>query len=84
MAESDLSCIEIVELVNDYLEGSLERDERTRFEEHLGECPGCAAYVDQMRTTVRLTGRLRAGELSPDVQAQLVAAFRGYRANSPG
>jgi predicted anti-sigma-YlaC factor YlaD len=81
---ADLSCIEIVELVNDYLEGTLARHDRVRFEEHLGVCPGCAAYVDQMRTTVRLTGRLRADELTSDVRAQLVEAFRGYRAGSPG
>jgi predicted anti-sigma-YlaC factor YlaD len=82
--DPDLSCIEIVELVSDYLEGMLARDERVRFEEHLGECPGCAAYVDQMRATVRLAGRLRAEELAPDVRAGLVETFRGYRASSPG
>ena len=49
-----MSCQELVELVTDYLEGALDDDERARFEEHLGECDRCRAYLDQMRMTVRV------------------------------
>jgi anti-sigma factor RsiW len=80
----DLSCAELVELVTDYIEDGLPAAERARFEEHLGVCEGCANYLDQMRTTIALTGRLRSDDLSPEVQAGLVNAFRGWRANSPG
>ena len=80
----DLTCAELVELVTDYLEGALTHEERLRFEEHLTVCEGCVNYVDQMRTTIALTGRLRVDDLSPEVTAELVGAFRDWHADSPG
>jgi predicted anti-sigma-YlaC factor YlaD len=80
----DLTCAELVELVSDYIEGALALDDRARFEEHLTICSGCANYLDQMRTTIALSGRLRVDDLSPAARADLVDAFRGWRANSPG
>ena len=80
----DLTCAELVELVSDYIEGALALDDRVRFEGHLTICSGCANYLDQMRTTIALSGRLRVDDLSPEVRADLVDAFRGWRANSPG
>ena len=80
----DLTCAELVELVTDYLEDALPAEERARFEEHLTICEGCFNYVDQMRTTIVLTGRLRVDDLSPEVAAELVGAFRDWHENSPG
>jgi predicted anti-sigma-YlaC factor YlaD len=84
MAESGLSCAELVELVNDYLDGALAPADRSRFDEHLEECDGCRNYLEQMRITIGLTGRLRIADLSTSAQADLIAAFRSYRGNSPG
>ena len=80
----DLTCAELVELVSDYIEGALALDDRVRFEEHLTICSGCANYLDQMRTTIALSGRLGVDDLTPEVRADLVDAFRGWCANSPG
>ena len=80
----ELTCAELVELVSDYIEGALALDDRVRFDEHLTICSGCANYLDQMRTTIALSGRLRVDDLSPEVRADLVDAFRGWRTNSPG
>jgi len=84
MVEDDLPCNELVELVNDYLDGTLPSDERARFDAHLQACPGCRNYLDQMRTTIGLAGRLRIGDLSPLARAELISAFKGYRSSSPG
>ena len=71
----DLTCQELVELVTDYCEGALTPSERERFEAHLAVCEGCAAYLEQIRTTVRL---VRAtGEQPPEV-AGLLRAFRDW------
>ena len=79
MAESaDLTCAELVELVTDYLEGSLEPDEQDRFERHVEMCEGCAIFLDQIRTTVRLTGRLTEDKLSPSARDILLDAFRDW------
>ena len=46
----ELACVEVVELVTDYLEGVLPAAEARRLERHLDTCPGCTEYVEQMRT----------------------------------
>jgi anti-sigma factor RsiW len=76
-AATDLTCRELVELVTDYLEGALPAHERVRFEAHLGECESCVAYVEQMRTTVRLTQAAGTADV-PGMDA-LMEAFRGYK-----
>ncbi len=76
---SDLTCQELVELVTDYLEGALAPEDSARFEQHLGSCPGCRAYLEQMRETVRLTGALREDDLAPAVRDALLAEFREWK-----
>jgi anti-sigma factor RsiW len=60
----ELACVEVVELVTDYLEGVLPAAEARRLERHLDTCPGCTEYVEQMRT---IAGSLRnlADETGP-------------------
>ena len=74
----ELTCIELVELVTDYLEGSLSDEDRTRFDDHVRGCDGCTNYVDQMRTTIAVVGRVEADDLSEETKAELLAAFRGW------
>jgi len=78
--DRELACQEVVELVTSYLEDALEPAERERLEEHLVFCDGCQNYLEQMRTTIRLTGRV-ALELPAALEQQLLDAFRGWRAN---
>jgi anti-sigma factor RsiW len=40
----DLVCQQAVELVTEYLEGTLSRSARRRFEAHLAGCPHCPEY----------------------------------------
>jgi len=75
----DLSCAELVELVSDYIEDALTPQERAQFDEHLRKCGGCTAYLDQMRTTIELTGKLRLDDLTPAARAELLNAFRDWR-----
>lgn len=77
-ADNELSCRELVEIVTEYLEGALAPGERARVERHLGDCEGCTVYVDQMRETVRLTGRLREQDLEPAARETLLRAFRDW------
>lgn len=79
-AEPDeLTCRELVELVTDYLEGSLPPAQLARFERHLDDCDDCPRYIDQLRTTIRLTGRLTEADVLPDGRAALLAHFRAWR-----
>jgi len=78
----EIDCDELVEVVTDYLEGTLDADTRRRFTEHLELCDGCDTYVEQMRETVRVTGTLAEDDLQPDMRDKLLAAFRGWKAGT--
>lgn len=77
--EPELTCAEVVELVTDYLEGRLSESARRGFDEHLTECDGCTAYVEQMRTTIAVSGRLSSPEPRAELEERLLQAFRGWR-----
>lgn len=76
--QRELACREVVELVTAYLEDALDAVDRERFEEHLVFCDGCANYLEQMRTTVRLTGS--ADLVVPAaLESRLLQAFNDWR-----
>jgi hypothetical protein len=51
---------------------------RQRFEEHLENCDGCEAYLDQFRETIAVVGKLRPEHLSSPARAALLAVFRDW------
>lgn len=73
-----LSCQELVELVTAYLEGALGPEDAARFEQHITGCDGCGAYLEQMRATIRLTGRLTPEAVPPEAERALLSAFRSW------
>jgi anti-sigma factor RsiW len=54
-------------------------EDRRRFDAHLGECPFCTSYLEQMRATVARLGALPGDPLPADVRADALAAFRDWR-----
>jgi anti-sigma factor RsiW len=77
--ERELACQQIVELVTAYLDDALPAVDRERFEEHLVFCDGCSNYLEQMRTTIRLAGRV-PDRLPPVLEDRLLEVFHGWRA----
>jgi anti-sigma factor RsiW len=75
----ELACREVVELVTDYLEGTLSRRDRRRFEAHIAGCEHCAEYLAQLRQTIEETGRLRVDDLEPAVLDELLDVFAEWR-----
>ncbi len=74
-----LVCQEIVELVTDYLERTLSRRDRRRFEAHIAGCEHCTEYLAQMRETLRLTGKLVPEDLSPEMQREFGEIYTRWR-----
>ena len=74
-----MHCKEVVEVVTDYIEGTMPAADRARFEEHLKLCPYCLEYVEQIRSTISALGK--APEEPPDAhtQARLLDAFRDWK-----
>ena len=75
----DLVCRQAVELVTEYLEGTLSRSARHRFEAHLAACPHCTEYLAQMRETISLTGRLAPEDLTPQMRDEFVDLYRRWQ-----
>ena len=71
-------CQELVELVTPYLEGVLPADEVAAIEQHLGECSGCRAYVEQMRQTIRLVGHIPHDSVDAHAREQVLSIFRTW------
>jgi predicted anti-sigma-YlaC factor YlaD len=83
VTDPGLPCIEVVELVSDYLDGELDPETGRRVEEHLALCPACRAYVEQVRDTVRALGCMPADGLPEDAVAELETAFAAFRRRDP-
>jgi anti-sigma factor RsiW len=79
LRRKDIVCQEAVELVTEYLEGTLSRRDRRRFEAHLRACANCAAYLEQIKMTVELTGTIEPDDLTPEAQADLTELYRRWR-----
>ncbi len=75
----ELTCLELVQLVTEYLEGGLSARDRRRFERHLRACKDCPTYIQQMRETIRLAGVLREDDVQPEVRDELLAVFRDWK-----
>jgi anti-sigma factor RsiW len=79
MTTGPMDCNELVELVTAYLDGSLDLDNRARFDLHLLECDGCENYLQQFRRTLATLGKVPFDDLDPVFRARLIDAFKDWR-----
>jgi predicted anti-sigma-YlaC factor YlaD len=75
----ELTCREVVELVNDDLDGALTAHELARFKQHLSSCDGCDRYVNQMRLTIQTVQRLRREDVPARTRDELLDRFRRWK-----
>lgn len=75
----EMTCRELVELITDYLEGALRPEDRAQFEAHLAACSGCANYLEQMRRTISLAGRLSEEAIPEESRSELLRLFRDWK-----
>jgi predicted anti-sigma-YlaC factor YlaD len=80
-----VTCREFVEVLTDYLEDAVEPGTRAEIERHIVICRGCSNYVEQMRSTIGLLGRIaaeNADEADRDVRGErLLSMFRAWQAD---
>ena len=75
----ELTCREVVELVNDDLEGALTAHELARFEQHLSSCDACDRYVNQMRLTIETVQCLPWEDVPARTRDELLDGFRRWK-----
>lgn len=74
----EVRCVEFVEQITEWLDGSLADDDRRRFEAHLARCLPCTRYLQQVRTALRLLREreVQRGSAPAHLRAALVEEFR--------
>jgi len=77
--EHGYTCTQVVELATDYVEGALPPELVEAFEMHLNFCDGCFNFVEQIRATAELGGRVDEEQIPQAMKANLLAAFRDWR-----
>ena len=75
----DLACIEVVEIITDYLEGALPAAEARRLKRHLDTCPGCTEYLAQLRAVAGSLRGVTDASFPAEMRDGLIADFRRLR-----
>lgn len=60
----DIHCVDLVELITDYLDESLSPADIERFDDHVEDCEACRVYIDQIKMTITLTAGSERNELA--------------------
>ena len=75
----EIGCAECVELLADYIDGSLPPDTTALLEWHLDGCQPCVAFVNTYKGTVNAARRLRESpetRLPPELRQKLIAFLK--------
>lgn len=75
-----MTCREFVELVTEYLEGTMAPADRARLEAHLALCDACTEYLRQIRSTIVTMGKLREEQIPEPAKSDLLDVFRRWKA----
>jgi anti-sigma factor RsiW len=72
-------CASGVELLMEYLEGTLAPDVRADLEAHVAACPRCVAFVASYQATPRILRQATVAALPADLEASLGEFLRRRR-----
>ena len=64
-------CQQITDLILDYLTGELHPDTAAEFEEHLGICQDCVAFMNTYKKTVEVTRSLPCEDIPPEMEKRV-------------
>jgi anti-sigma factor (TIGR02949 family) len=70
-----LTCKDFLHELSDYLDESLDKDERTKLEKHVAECPNCWVISDTTKKTIQIFKGMDPYPVPEDVRARLMAAL---------
>ncbi len=70
-----LTCKDFLHELSDYLDESLDKEERAKLEKHVSECPNCWVIADTTKKTVQIFKGMDPYPVPEDVQARLMAAL---------
>jgi anti-sigma factor RsiW len=68
----DIGCPECMDLLADYVDGSLPKDKAELLEWHIEGCAPCVAFVNTYKGTVDAARRLREATMPPELRRKLI------------
>ena len=75
-----MTCRQLIEFLDDYVEGRITVEERGRFDAHLMGCRACVEYLAAYRQTIALAKNASAEVAEmPDGLVRAIMAARGLR-----
>jgi len=66
-----LRCRDVGQLLYEYVEQRLEPPISQQLEQHLADCPGCLAFINTYKQTVRVSADLHCKDIPPELQRKL-------------
>ncbi len=69
--QADRTCQQITDLILDYITGELHPDTAAEFEEHLGICPDCVAFMNTYKKTVEVTRSLPCEDIPAEMEKRV-------------
>lgn len=71
-----LRCQDTADLLDDYLDGALDRADALALEAHLTGCQDCTAFINTYRGTLRTSRELRERQLPSELKERLLTFLR--------
>jgi anti-sigma factor RsiW len=69
----NIGCQECMDLLADYVDGALPREQAELLEWHIESCAPCVAFLNTYRGTMDAAKRLRQATLPPELRDKLIA-----------
>ncbi len=68
----NVTCKQLVELLIDYVDGTLDLAQKAELDEHFRICPDCLYYLESYQVTIQLTKTLpRCSSIPAEMEARL-------------
>lgn len=84
-----ICCRECLELLNDYVDGSLDSEIKESLEEHFKDCPPCISFLNTYKASTQVASRTLSETEIPEVVQEKLREFvketlKGYQGKQPG
>ena len=80
--QDGMECPDCMDLLADYIDGSLPRHQAELLEWHLEGCGPCVAFVNTYRGTVDAAKKLNDTPIPPELKQRLLKVLRARQASS--
>lgn len=80
-----LNCQQVTEMIRAYLDGELDAETHTAFEEHMRRCSDCVAYINTYKRTIQVAQSLSYDDIPAEMQKRVGQFLRAkLKRSQPG